>query len=572
MLCAAAAAAHGVEVKQVTWGFDGRAVPERVNLLSVLLDNPSARPVNAEAAVYLGDLAGGRAGARIEQPLYLAPFASRWVQFRVYVGQMGQRWVLDTGDRTHRLDPPLLGPPARVYLLEPDALSGRVPNLKTFPDELFPTSVAATDGLASVVLDHAPRWEALRRQALLDWLRRGGIVHLVRGPDGRLPAFNAELSVLNGSDTRSRVGAGLVVRHAPDEPRLSDGVLADEGFPPLTLGRGGRVYLGNMDSAILQELRRLVQPKRSWLLMYLALLVYAALVVPVNWLVSRRRRSYLLPLAFFLACVAGATVALSYIGQRGYGERQRQLSVAVARQLEDGVYDVTHWTNVFVTRGGNYDLSYGGDYGIYTTGDSNERAAAVVRSGVQGRMLADMPLYTSRTFMHRGKMEGPALGVRLEEFQGGERLSRLVCSVGPQFPGGFVEACAFYRGRFYTMWRDGDRWQLVGGPGLPLDDYLSQGSLHFRGWSPYAAYGGAQSDADPGEVLPTMRPALIAHCLGGTQDYIYHVEGGPPDDGRVRLFIFAPATGQLAEGPLGGRQLAYVLYSLDLFPSEATDE
>ncbi len=563
--------ARGVEVRRVLWGFDGRAVPERLNLLSVQVDNPTAQPFSANAAVYAADPAGGRTGARIEQPLYLAPHASRWLQFHVYVGRTGEPWMLDTGDRVHRLDPPQIGAPACVWLQEPGSLRADVPNLKTFPDELFPTSVAATDGLGSVVLDHSPRWESLRRQALVDWLRRGGTVHLIAGPDGALPTFTAELSVLNGTDARSRVGAGLVVRHAPGEPRLSERVLTEQGYPPFTLRTGKQPYLGIMDSQILRDLSRLVQPKRSWLLMYLALLVYAALVVPVNWLMSRRRRNYVVPLVFFLACVGGATVVFSYVGRRGAGESRRQISMAVARQLEDGAYDVTHWTNVFVTHGGHYALSYGGDYGIYSTGPSIEKAAAVTQNGVRGRMLADMPLFSSRTFMHRGKMQGPKLGVRLEQFKGGQSLRELVCTVGPDFPSAVVQPCAFYNGQFYGLWLHDNRLEMTNSAGQLPNVYL--GDL---GMSLFAAVRrgrtGVDAAADAKSALLELRPVLIAQCLGGTEEFTHRIAGGPPDDGRVRLFLFAPFTGRLADGPAGGRQTGYVLYSLDLFPPEGADE
>ncbi len=570
-LCAAAATARGVEVRRVLWGFDGKAVPERVNLLSVQVDNPTAQPVSADAAVYAADPAGGRTGARIVQPLYLAPRASRWLQFDIYVGGTGERWMLETGDRTHRLDPPQLGPPACVYLQDPGSLRGSVPNLKGFPDELFPTSVAATDGLGSLVLDHAPRWESLRRQALVDWLREGGTVHLMAGPDGALPTFTAELSVLNGTGSRSRVGAGLVVRHAPDEPRLSEGVLAEQGFPPFTLQSGQQAFIGNVDSRILQDLTRLVQPKRSWLLMYLALLLYGVLVVPVNWLMSRRRRNYLVPLVFFLACVAGATVVFSYVGRRGYGEVQRQISLAVARQLEDGVYDVTHWTNVFVTHGGNYTLSYPGDYGIYSTGPSFEKAAAVVQNGARGSMLADMPLFSSRTLIHRGKTAGPKLGVRLERLEGGQSLQELVCTVGPGFPSGVTLPCALHNGRFYGLYQHGDRLELTGSAPQTPDSYLGDLTMPLYVMTRYTAMGeDAAPDVD--RALRELRPVLIAYCLGGTEEFIHRIGGGPPDDGRVRLFLFAPATGQLAGGPAGGKQTCFVLYSLDLFPPEDAHE
>ena len=563
----AARTAQALEVKQVLWGFDGRAVPERINLLSVLVDNPAADPYNGDATVYQGDPTGKRVGSLIAQPLYLAPFASRWVQFYVYVTSDRDDWTLEMAKRGHRLDPPDLAAPARVYLLDPDAVSVRALDAKSFPEDLFPPSVSATDGLDSVLMDHAPRWEPLRRQAFLDWLRRGGTVHVFAGPDGHYPTFTSELAVLNNDGApRQRVGAGLVVRHTEEGQRPSEKALAAEGFPPLSLERPqNRYYMASPEAGRLQTLTRLVQPKHSWPLIYLVLVLYGALVVPVNWLLSRKWRDFRAPLAFFLICVLSATVLLTIIGRRGYGETQKQLSVAVARQLDDGVYDVTHWTNVFMTSGGQYLLAYPGDYGIYSSGQSIETVSAIAVNGVGGRLMADIPLYSSRPFLHRGKMQGPDLGVRLLDAQAGERLDGLTCSVGPQFPARPVEMWALYKDRFYGLARTGDRLALVGGPGQESKTFLSQKEEDPNIYSG-PSYPAQDAGGKPEEVLPKMLRPLIARCLGGTLEQPYSFSRAAAPDNRIQLFIFAEVSGALAQGPAGGTQTGYVLYHLDLFP------
>ena len=573
----AARPAQALEITRVLWGFDGRAVPERVNLLSVLVDNPVATPYNGDATVYQTDPTGKREGALVAQPLYVGPFGSRWVQFAVYVAGDQEDWTLELARRGHRLDAPTLAAPARVYLLYPDAVSVRAMDAKSFPEDLFPSSVSATDGLDSVLMDHAPRWEPLRRQAFVDWLRRGGTVHVFVGQDGRYPTFTGELAVLNAQAPRQRVGAGLVVRHAADEQKPGERSLAEQGFPPLTLERAqNRYYMDSMDSDILRGLARLVQPKHSWVLIYLVLVVYGALVVPVNWLMGRKGRGFRAPLIFFLACVLCTTVLLSFIGRRGYGETQRQVSVAVARQLDDGVYDVTHWTNVFMTRGGQYPLAYPGDSGIYSTAQTAETVNAVAVNGVGGRLTADIPLYSSRSFLHRGKMHGPDLGLRVVKVKPGKqpdepRLS-LVCSVGPQFPEHVIHAWALYRDRFYQMDRKGDRLSLVDVVGQQSGSFLAESQrqmeqTYFRGPSDQ---GDAEAPAE--QTFARLERPLIAHCLGGTQESAYHFSGGTAAEDRIQLFIFAAGSGAFAEGPAGGPQTGDVLYHIDLFASEALHE
>src|SRR5260221_11797437 len=72
--------AHAIDVIQTEWGFDGQIVLQRFNLFSVLVDNSSATPF--EGTIQLKkSVAGKQVDARIEEPVYLAPFSRRWVQF-----------------------------------------------------------------------------------------------------------------------------------------------------------------------------------------------------------------------------------------------------------------------------------------------------------------------------------------------------------------------------------------------------------------------------------------------------------------------------------------------------------
>ena len=192
-------------------------MPGRFNLLSVLVANPAAAPFDGTVNFYKSRGLAERVGAIYETPCYLSPLTTRWLQFYVYIENQYDQWRLEWGrapDDHHDLQPPKWGPPAQVLLSDSENTLDVSSAFKQFPEELFPPTVAATSGLDSLLLDHAPHWEPAKRQAFLDWLRAGGKVHLLLGADGRYPMFSDELGMLNSSLERLRIGAGLVVRHA----------------------------------------------------------------------------------------------------------------------------------------------------------------------------------------------------------------------------------------------------------------------------------------------------------------------------------------------------------------------
>ena len=96
ILACLAPPALAVEIKQTVWGFDGQVVAQRFNLLSVLVDNPAADPF--EGTVELHKLAGGKpVDASLVEPVYLAPYSSRWVQFYPYIKSDADAWEVAWG-------------------------------------------------------------------------------------------------------------------------------------------------------------------------------------------------------------------------------------------------------------------------------------------------------------------------------------------------------------------------------------------------------------------------------------------------------------------------------------------
>src|SRR5262249_34417093 len=143
---------------------------------------------------------GSSVSAPLVQPIYLTPGTRRWVQFTPFiVNEFSWELRWGSGQKAHEtIDGPKRGGLATVLLLDPSSVSAAELRLRVFPAALFPPPFPSPDPLAQLVIDHVPRWDAPRREAFLDWLNRGGVVHLLRGPGGPL-VFDGDLSVLNTS-------------------------------------------------------------------------------------------------------------------------------------------------------------------------------------------------------------------------------------------------------------------------------------------------------------------------------------------------------------------------------------
>ena len=209
LLCAVVVAplpAEALDVgDQVLWGFDNKVVPGCVNPLSVRVFNDTPRPFDGK--LELERHWGGDRQTVVVEDCYVSPYTERWVQFYVYVAGGRGGWSLTWGRRADDrmdLEGPKMAAPACVLLADSAATGAGQAQLPLFPADLFPSSVAATKGLHGIVMDAAPAWELPRRRAFLDWLKRGGTLHLIHGTDGRFPRFSEDLSELNGKGNRQR--------------------------------------------------------------------------------------------------------------------------------------------------------------------------------------------------------------------------------------------------------------------------------------------------------------------------------------------------------------------------------
>jgi hypothetical protein len=569
LLLFAAVSGSALEVQQVKWGFDGQVVPGRFNLLSVLVANPDAAAFDGAVNFYKTRGLAERVGADYRIPCYLSPLTARWLQFYVYIDNQYDQWRLEWGrspDDHHEIKAPKWGPPADVLLADSATTLKSISAFPQFPDDLFPTTVAATSGLNSLLLDHPPHWEPAKRQAFLAWLRAGGKVHLLMDAGGRYPVFSDELSLLNSSPNEVHIGAGMVVRHSATarEIRIQDVQAAEVPFRVFKPGEPG-TPAGTADS-FLRALSQFSQRRYNWGLIYLLAIAYAVLVGPVNLRVGWKLSDYRLRILLLLGTVAGFALLFDLVGRRGQGEANVVHSLSYARAIDGNTYDVMQWVNVFVTRGAKYTITHAAPHNLYATGQDYEAVNGLIENGKDGRFAVDIPMFSRRAFLHEAEMQGANIAVNIVSWDGTEALKRLVLNVGPDFTKQILEGWVVQGDQIYAMKLTKDSLEFDDAYKESLENFVSSTGLQSMGLTSGLEQG--VKDAETEGTFRKLAKPLLAWGLGA-EDFTQPEASSPAANARVQLFLFTRSPhGFGITGQGLGQETGYVLYHFDLFKPE----
>lgn len=597
---AAAADRPVLQIEQVVWGFDGRIIAHRFNPVSILLSNPS--PNEVDVTLRLKKLMGGYrpVDAVIERPFFISPYSSKWVQFYPYCMENWEEWSLSWGDRKQDradLPKPRPGEPALVVLERTDAFAVSGGSVKRFPDELFPPLTTVTDGLAGVFLDHAPRWEASRREAFLDWLSAGGTVHLLYDGNGRYPRFPESLAMLNVSEDRTLVGSGLILRHPrskreldpdfvkdlarpvdPDERLPLSGRFAGANALGMPLGQEdvsapASIYadlqgevLATHDAVLFAGLKSITRPHRNWPLIYLMSFAYLLLLFPGCYWLGQAQRDHRIALLVLVGTILVFSIAFLAVGRHSHGDASKIRSVALAQQIAGSEFVVTQWTDAAVANGGVYTFRHEGADRVYSTCQEIEDINGRIINGSQGLFEVDIPPYSSQTFSHRTKLDLPPLGARITDlFTLNGELRSLTIQTGDSFPDRPQRIMALYRNQIYEVTEQSGalRTKSRGVPLVALLTALNFSRLQFFFDPEFDKY------QSPDEAFKTLSQPLLLRSFGlrtGTDFAQFSL----PED-RLRLFVYAPMPEAFfADAGAFDSQSGFVLYQLDLPTPEAT--
>ncbi len=556
-LITASPAWAALEIGKPLWGFGGTAVKGVFNPLSVEIHNAGGKAFDGEIA-----LTGG--AVPVVQPVFLAPGGTRVVQFFPLIEDGYGKWTLqwkDDRENDVELGDFKVGAPAMLILADLSGPAMRGVKMRVFPEELFPPTVSATGGLAAVVLDHAPRWDAVRRGAFLDWVQAGGTVHLVRGVSDELPQFTEELAVLNTAAERTSVGAGLVVQHAAHLAEVSEDWLKAKGFPAPEVHTDGTGGMLDFDGSLFGKLSAVTRPNIAWGLIYGFTAIYIVLVGPVFY--RLRKRDYRVLLGGFLLTVAGFAWIFTVVGRRGYGEKQIYHSVAIARSLGGARWAVNEWVHAFATSGDTYRFQHPGGSQLYAVPSKEETVRGKITAGKDGHFDADIPLFSSRPFLHSGVLTGDDCSVEVMAWEmssnGISGLKRLTLKPGAGFPKKPIRIIAENMKGFYEVELKQDVWTASEASLLPLDKLFPENQNNY-GWT----YGYGNPDTSK-QQLYELAPTLIARAENLPVISQTYISRQAPDADHLRLFIYAeaPAGFRLA-GDQFQSGIGYVLYVQDI--------
>lgn len=531
-------------IRDIIWGFDGTVMHDRYAPLTFIVDNPTPEPYDGVIRLYRADFSGRRVGGFYDELIYLAPATQRYVQFYpLILGDM-EKWIVEWDGGQITLPPLRYGPPARVLLAQDGALVERGGAVKRFPARSFPPFVTATDTLSSVVLDHAPDWEAPRREAFLDWLKQGGTLHVLHGPDAQWPQFGGDLGVLNEPSEEFRVGSGLVKKHAVSRSGITTDYVRRQFDPPpraiedtpeeIARGSENLTYAypleqWRMTTGVFNQLKKMVKVEHNWGVIHLLSLSYVAVLFPGCFLIGREFRH--VPATF--GAIVGATLlfgaAFYLVGNRGYGESDNVHSVALAEHIEGNRYDAIEWSSIFMTSGGQYTFLHRGNERIYSDATDNEPVGGIVTAGSAGRFIADVPPYSTRIMSHKAVIQAAVSGAPVVEAEATSQQP--VFRLPPGLQDG-NEMFAIIDRKVFNYRRDGDLMRSIGN-GTPVKEFLRVTDANYL---TDVTFG--DEDTVLSQRLNEMIRPLMLYSLRLTTDDDLKKFYLP--QGQAKVFIYAP--------------------------------
>lgn len=452
-------------IGKIRWGFDQRGVIGRFNLLTVQVSNPTDRPIDKHLQL-TRSFAGASKGAKLVQRCYLGAGSSRTLRFYPFVENANESWNftwLEGGAGGKGAPGLTTGPPARVFLEKNSELNKRI-LISKFDPAALPTSAVAMEALGEIVLDRMPSLNKPQRVALLNWVRGGGIIHLLP-LGGRYQDFPDELAVLNGVESDLAFGSGRVVRHGFERAQLRKKI-------PEEISGGFKSRFSGGESPVDQiraNLTEMIKTDHNWLIMFLLTIVYLVLIGPLFYKLSLQQLPWHLGLLGLSGVIGFATWMFMIIGARGYGEADSGHAIHFARPLGDGSFDVTTYANVFLTQGATRSFKGDSGFGLFSSAQVREQVGGQIVNGVQSSYEVDVPRFSHRLIIHKRRVVGGGHHFQYRHASG---------SVSTDLE---IEAIAEVVGKEIYSWRpSGNRW--VRGRAFEIRTWQVQHPYMSDGW------------------------------------------------------------------------------------------
>ncbi|GEM_PF-1406055 len=568
-----------VNVIEAKWGFDGKVVPNKFNQLCVLLANDSEKPFDGTIILDRTMFQSSSFGAEYFQPVYIAPHSRKWIVFSPMLNSnCMDGWTVRWGkgkDDQFKVNNPDSGFPAIVFIGTPTSLYSR-PGMHVFPDMLFPSSVALTDGLDAAVIAEQPSLSPYQADAFMDWLSGGGLLYVIHGPDGKFPVFSGKLEALNKDANEFRINAGKVVKLPVPARNITFEFMMKSGYVYPTVEKkkaeeddyGYYYNYENYTEQFQKFLQNRVKTDHNWPLIYISAVIYLILVAVVNLIIGRKSKDYRKPIIFFAVCLVGFSAMFAILGMRGYGEKSVVNDISYARSLGDGRFDVSQWFNVFVTSGDYYTITHPEELRYYASGTSYENTRDLIYNGKDGFFKTEIPLYSSVNIVHRGMIQLEKSGISVKKLKVGEdRINEFHFKLGESFDAiKVMDVWAKYKNELNYMSKDSSG-AYVNYSNQKFNEYIRKWTQDHR----YMYYSHNTKEDPLRIVKDTIVPALICTSRGGPglPEREKYVKDRFTDSEAVEVFILAetPKAFQVSVTGFKGRH-GYTLYHFSVYDNK----
>jgi len=531
--------AEALDVDRVEWGFDGQVVPMVFNLLTVEVANNSTTPFEGNVSLQEGNGVTRIDLPLVERQLYIEPYGRRRLQFFPFITEQHAEFTLVWGDNADERYPvsnssssPIRTGERAVVLLRDASTSRQLRSkLPTFDEADFPISAAGLDALRAVVIDHVPRWDPLRFQALRDWIGAGGQLHLLKMDSGEYPKFPPPLEALNEPSDSVVFGNGRIFHHSTTAAELSDEFVSSKlglrrGPDVGNQSYGGFNYQYQPSHSIAPLLRDLTRPDHDWALIYFLSFVYLLVVFPGCWLLGRRRADFRISYPALLAAVFLFSLAFRTVGQRGYGEETAWNAVGTARRVAPGRFLTETWSNAFVTSGGMYSFKHKGDGLIYSSGGSNDTRRGECFNRPAPGIEIEIPPFSSQTIMHTGIVSAPDFNLEFRKVEAIATLLNLEIEMTGSIPN-LHSMQAVHGGQRVTLVRSGN--MLRSSSDSPFSSYAQTQNTNYNAFQ--------RNTSDPLSIYASAEVPLVVRN-------VWLASGRSESDlqvpkGIVRVFLYA---------------------------------
>ncbi|WP_154901554.1 hypothetical protein [Gimesia maris] len=586
--------AEAIEIHDIRWGFNDRPTAYHINPVTLLIENPDSEPFEGEIQFHQESFRGQQIDIALSTRTYVAPFEKKWVQYYPYFSDFNGNWVVswDQNDIRHSqsfLAPRPVTEKSIIQLVTPGSLNSVTSGVKSFPEDLYPSVTGATDALQEIILDHLPKWEKTRREAFMDWIYSGGILHLFFDSNGDPLSFPDSYRLLNQQTSPAFYGKGVIYFHQHKLTDLSPAELrqvintdkhysvtptreienqvtgTDVAYP----SKYENIFYKNTDEELLTTLTEISKPQQIWYLIFLLSFIYLIIVGPVYYLITKYSEHYrTFYLVYGLSTLLFCFIFL-FVGRYSTNQTSQIHSLIVADILPNHKTIISEWSSLGIVSGGNFQITHTGESHIYSTCQTYSKVNGISTSGKNGHLQVDIPPNSFRTFFHRARISKSLLDVNLVSFLANETgLEALSLDLGKEFPRSVEQVHFVFGSKIYEL--QIERNQLIySGKSRRLYPLLTENPLFDTSYIrtnrllPFVR----PTDKKQEFTLEQFFPILVRTSLKVPPDSINQNINWP--DHRGKLLVIAKIPESLfPETPNIFKKEGLILYSFDIPLSE----